>query len=65
VAEPPGAGGNEQFSENLFKWLGRVSPEFGVSSTSVEELEHLHEEISFRERALEALLKFTREELRS
>jgi hypothetical protein len=51
------------FPENFFKWLGGVSPEFGISSTSIEELERLHEDISFRERALEALLKFTRQEL--
>jgi hypothetical protein len=55
--------GTNNFPENFFKWLGGVSPEFGVSSTSIEELEHLHEDITFRERALEALLKFTRKEL--
>jgi hypothetical protein len=55
--------GTNNFAENFFKWLGGVSPEFGVSSTSIEELERLHEDISFRERALEALLKFTRQEL--
>jgi hypothetical protein len=55
--------GTNNFPENFFKWLGGVSPEFGLSSTSIEELEHLHEDISFRERALEALLKFTRQEL--
>ena len=55
--------GTNNFPENFFKWLGGVSPEFGISSTSIEELERLHEDISFRERALEALLKFTRQEL--
>jgi hypothetical protein len=55
--------GTNNFPENFFKWLGGVSPEFGVSSTSLEELERLHDDISFRERALEALLKFTRQEL--
>lgn len=55
--------GTNNFPENFFKWLGGVSPEFGVSSTSLEELERLHGEISFRELALEALLKFTRKEL--
>jgi hypothetical protein len=55
--------GTNNFPDNFFKWLGGISPEFGVSSTSIEELERLHEDISFRERALEALLKFTRQEL--
>jgi hypothetical protein len=55
--------GTNNFAESFFKWLGGVSPEFGVSSTSIQELERLHEDISFRERALEALLKFTRQEL--
>jgi hypothetical protein len=55
--------GTNNFPESFFKWLGGVSPEFGVSSTSIEELEQLYEDISFRERALEALLKFTRQEL--
>jgi hypothetical protein len=55
--------GTNNFPENFFKWLGGVSPKFGISSTSIEELERLHEDISFRERALEALLKFTRQEL--
>jgi hypothetical protein len=55
--------GPNNFPENFFKWLGGVSPEFGISSTPIEELERLHEDISFRERTLEALLKFTRREL--
>ena len=59
----PEQAGTNNFPENFFKWLGGISPEFGISSTSIEELERLHEDISFRERALEALLKFTRQEL--
>jgi hypothetical protein len=55
--------GPNNFPENFFKWLGGVSPEFGISSTPIEELKRLHEDISFRERTLEALLKFTRQEL--
>lgn len=51
------------FSETFVRWLGGVSPELGVTTTSIEDLERLHAETAFRARLLDALQQFTQHEL--
>ena len=55
--------GAGNLTDNFSRWLGGVSPQFGISSTPTEELVALREQIRLREKALEALLKLTHHEL--
>ena len=54
---------DQDFGQAFFRWLGGTAIDLGVSSTPVEELERLHEEAAFRQRALEAMLKLTNHEI--